>query len=314
MRARVFQAAAFAMGAWLARCASLVAVLVAAPVAFVPNAHASLASDTERAVSGGLSESEEQALFGAFANVSVQVADAYDQWVRTGSDEKRRDALAAGNAILPLLEKLRAYHQGRIDRALEKIIDEDGNPEVLYKERWWQLDRGFALAAAGQLSWLHYRMAMLSPNEKEKRRGWLEKAVREFGEFTAADDPKMSLESILGRGMAQAELGNREVAESDLQLVMQQGKGTQLYWPARMALGQLRASAGGAAAASETQKLLAEAQSAGLPAGQIQQIRMLRFDALLSAWPPAARAKRRAARRRRSPRRFPRKVRRSPSA
>jgi TolA-binding protein len=262
--------------------AFLAAVLVATSFAFAGDADASLASDTDRVVAGSMSEAEEQALFGQFANVSVQIADAYDQWVRTGSEDKRREALASGSAILPLLERIRAHHQGRIDRALQKIIDEDGNPEVLYKERWWQLDRGFTLAAAGQLSWLHYRMAMLSPGDKEKRRGWLEKAVREFGEFTAADDPKMSLESILGRGMAQAELGNREAAESDLQLVMQQGKGTELYWPARMALGQIRASAGDAAAVSETQKLLAEAQSAGVPAGQVQQIRMLRFNALLN--------------------------------
>ncbi len=261
----------------------LVATFALAPLAFAPGAGAvSLSGDTERAVSGNLGEAEEQALFGAFANVSVQVADAYDQWVRTGSEEKRREALAAGNSILPLLERLRSYHQGRIDKALAKIIDEDGNPEVLYKERWWQLDRGFTLAAAGQLSWLHYRMAMLSPGDKERRKAWLEKAVAEFAEFTGASDPKMALESILGRGMALAELGQREGAEADLQLVMQQGKGTQVYWPARMALGQVRASAGGPAAIAETQKLLAEAQSAGLPAAQIQQIRMLRFDALLN--------------------------------
>jgi hypothetical protein len=255
-------------------------VLALAPVG---QARASIASDVDRAVAGSLSESEEQALFGALANVSVQVADAYDQWVRSGSEEKRRAALAAANGILPLLERLRAYHQGRIDRALDKIIDEDGNPEVLYKEKWWQLDRGFTLAAAGQLSWLHYRLAMLSPGEKEKRKVWLEKAVSEFAEFTTAPDEKMRLESILGRGMAQAELGAREAAASDLELVMQQGKGTPLYWPARMALGQMRASGGGAAALSESQKLLAEAQSSGLSADMVKQIRMMRFDAVLNA-------------------------------
>jgi hypothetical protein len=265
---------------------SFAAVALAALAAFVPVREAravSLSGDTERAVAGNLSDAEQQALFGALAGVSVQVADAYDQWVRSGSDEKRRAALATANSILPLLERLRAYHQGRIDRALAKIIDEDGNPEVLYKEPWWQNARGFTLAAAGQLSWLHYRMAMLSPGEKEKRRVWLEKAVSEFGEFTAAPDEKMRLESILGRGMAQAELGAREAAESDLQLVMQEGKGTSLYWPARMAIGQMRASGGGAAALSESQKLLAEAQSAGISADLVKQIRMMRFDAVLNA-------------------------------
>lgn len=255
----------------------MVATIVA-PV----DARASLAGDVDRAVAGRLGEAEEQALFGSLANVSVQVADAYDQWVRTGSDEKRRAALAAGSSILPLLERLYAHHQGRIDKAQAEIIREDGNPEVLYKERWWQLDRGFALAAAGQLSWLHYRMAMLSPDQKDKRRQWLEKSVREFSEFIAAPDEKMRLESLLGRGMARKELGERSEAEGDLQLVLQQAKGTSLFWPARMALGELRASAGGASAIAETRKLLAEAQSAGLPAATLQQIRLLRLDALLA--------------------------------
>jgi tetratricopeptide (TPR) repeat protein len=244
---------------------------------------AQMAADTDRAVAGTLGEAGEQALFGALAEVSVQVADRYDQWVRTGSDEHRRAALAAGNAILPLLEKLRAHHQGRLDRAQAEIIREDGNPEKLYTERWWQLDRGFTLAAAGQLSWLHYRMAMLSPEQKEKRKAWLEKASREFSEFVGASDEKMSLESMLGRGMVARELGLRAEAEADLVFVLQKAKGTSLYWPARMAVGELRASGGGPAAVTETQKLLAEAQSAGVPAATIQQIRLLRFDALLSS-------------------------------
>ncbi|MFN2426126.1 MAG: tetratricopeptide repeat protein, partial [Candidatus Binatia bacterium] len=245
-------------------------------------AAASLASDVDRAVAGTLGEAGEQALFGSLAQVSVQVADRYDQWVLTGSEEHRRAALAAGNSILPLLERLRAHHQGRIDKAQAEIIREDGNPEVLYTQKWWQLDRGFTLAAAGQLSWLHYRMAMMSPEQKEKRKVWLEKASAEFSEFVGASDEKMRLESLLGRGMAQRELGDRANAEADLQQVLAQSKGTSLYWPARMAIGELRAGAGGAAALGETQKLLAEAQSAGLPSDTLKQIRMLRLDALIA--------------------------------
>lgn len=245
--------------------------------------YAQMAAETDRAVSGSLGEDAEQRLFGALGDGSVEVADRYDQWVRIGSDDYRRTALASANAILPLLERLRAYHQGRLDKALADIIRDDGNPEKLYTERWWQLDRGFTLAAAGQLSWLHYRMAMLSPEQKDKRKAWLEKAVREFSEFAGASDTKMALESLLGRGMAERELGQRAEAEADLAQVLQQAKGTPLYWPARTALGELRASAGAPAAVIETGRMLAEAQSAGVPTEMMQQIRMLRLDALLQA-------------------------------
>ena len=129
----------------------------------------------------------------------MQVADRYDQWVRTGNDEHRAAASAAAESILPLLEKLRAYHQGRLDKAQADIIRDDGNPEVLYDQHWWQVDRGFTLAAAGQLSWLHYRLAMLNPGKAEQRKGWLKKSVAEFSEFVAAGEERMRLESLLGR-------------------------------------------------------------------------------------------------------------------
>jgi len=259
-----------------------VLALVAVPASRAAAASiAQMSADVDRAVSGSLGEDAERALFGSLADVSVQVADAYDQWVRGGSEESRRSALGLGNSILPLLERLRAYHQGRLDKAQADIIRDDGNPETLYTQKWWQLDRGFTLAAAGQLSWLHYRMAMLSPGEKEKRRQWLEKSAREFSEFIAASDEKMRLESLLGRGMAEGELGQTEAAVGDLEMVLQEAKGTSLYWPARMALAQVRA--GGGAALAETQKLLAEAQSAGISAELLKQIRLLRLDALIQA-------------------------------
>ena len=89
---------------------------------------------------------------------------------------------------------------------------------MLYDQKWWQLDRGFSLAAAGQLSWLHYRCAMLHPEAKrEAAKQWLKKSVKEFSEFVYSQDPKMSGESLLGRAMAEKELGERDAAIGDLQ-------------------------------------------------------------------------------------------------
>ncbi|MBI5506446.1 MAG: tetratricopeptide repeat protein [Deltaproteobacteria bacterium] len=235
----------------------------------------------ERAVAGDLGEEAERDLFGDLAGLSVQVADRYDQWVKSGAGESRSAANSLAAALLPALERLHAYHQGRIDKAQNRIIAEDGNPEVLYKEHWWQVDRGFVLAAAGQLSWLHYRLAMLNPEQTDKRKAWLQKSVREFSQFIAAADDKVRLESTLGRAMAEGELGEREYAEADLQAVLDAGRASPLYWPARLSLGQLRAGAGGDAALAETRKLLAEVQGAGVGADTVNQVRMLRLDALV---------------------------------
>jgi tetratricopeptide (TPR) repeat protein len=242
-----------------------------------------LSEQVNRAVVGGLSEEQEQALFGSLADVSVEVANRYDEFVRSGTADARASAAGLADALLPLLERLHDYHQGKIDRAQNQIIAEDGNPELLYDQRGWQLDRGFALAAAGQLSWLHYRAAMLHPDQKEKRRQWLKKSVKEFSEFVYAQDPRMAAESLLGRALAEKELGERDEAIGDLQAVLERGKTFPLYWPARIALAEVKSSGGTADALAETQRLLADATAAGLAPDTMNQIRMLRFEALAAS-------------------------------
>jgi tetratricopeptide (TPR) repeat protein len=234
-------------------------------------------------VAGQLDEGAEQQLFGNLADVSVEVANRYDAWVRSGTADARSSAAGLADALLPLLERLYNYHQGKIDRAQNQIIAEDGNPEVLYDQRWWQVDRGFALAAAGQLSWLHYRCAMLHPEQKEKRKEWLRKSVKEFSEFVYSNDPKMSGESLLGRALAESELGEKDAAIGDLQAILERGKDSPLYGPAKLAMVQVKAGGGGADALGETAKMLADAQASGMSADGINQIKLLRLEALASA-------------------------------
>ena len=83
--------------AWPMRAARSLAIAVAlvAPLVFAGPAAASLASDTERAVSGSMSEAEEQALFGQLANVSVQALLAVNDGSPIGSIRVGCSALTA---------------------------------------------------------------------------------------------------------------------------------------------------------------------------------------------------------------------------
>src|SRR5262249_50100579 len=162
----------------------------------------------------------------------------------------------------------------------DDIIAQDGNPEVLYEQRWWQLDRGFSLAAAGQLSWLHYRAAMLHYEDKERRKQWLKKSVKEFSEFIYSQDPKMSAESLFGRALAEKELGERDAAIGDLQAVLERGKESALYGPAQLALAEVKSSGGGLA---ETQRLLADAELSGTPEDALNHMRLMRLEALAAS-------------------------------
>ncbi|MBI2963947.1 MAG: tetratricopeptide repeat protein [Deltaproteobacteria bacterium] len=258
---------------------SLLAIGLCAPAANAVTL-SELSEQVNRAAAGNLTEEQEQALFGSLADVSVEVANRYDAWVRSGAAEAKASAAGLADGLLPLLERLYEHHQGKIDRAQNQIIAQDGDPESLYGQKWWQLDRGFSLAAAGQLGWLHYRAAMLHPEAKEKRREWLKKSVKEFSEFVYAQDPKMSGESLLGRAMAERELGERDQAIGDLQAVLERGKDSPLYWPARLALAEVKSSGGSSDALAETHKLLGEAAAAGMPADMLNQIRLLRLEAL----------------------------------
>ncbi len=266
------------------RCGTLIPFLLLAIGLCAPAANAVSLSDlseqVNRAVAGQLSEQEEQALFGNLADVSVEVANRYDAWARSGTADARSSAVGLADGLLPLLERLYDYHQGKIDRAQNDIIAQDGNPEVLYEQRWWQLDRGFSLAAAGQLSWLHYRAAMLHYDDKERRKQWLKKSVKEFSEFIYSQDPKMSAESLFGRALAEKELGEREAAIGDLQAVLERGKESPLYGPAQLALAEVKSSRGGLA---ETQRLLADAELSGTPEDTLNHMRLMRLEALAAS-------------------------------
>ncbi|MGH7805707.1 MAG: tetratricopeptide repeat protein, partial [Candidatus Binatia bacterium] len=237
-----------------------------------------------RAVAGGLSQAEEEALLGGLAEFSVEVANRYDQWVRTGAEDQRAAAAGLSGGLLPLIERLHNHHQGRIDRAQADIIAKDGNPEVLYDQPWWQLDRGFALATAGQLCWLQYRHAMLNPKDKEANKARLRKAVEGFTEFVYSQDQKLRDESLLGRALAERELGEFKEAIGDLEAILEKGNQGTLYWPARLTLAEVKVGAGEAGAAlSETGKLLSDARAAGLPIETQNQAKLLRFQALANS-------------------------------
>ncbi|MEA2624033.1 MAG: hypothetical protein QOD06_78 [Candidatus Binatota bacterium] len=242
---------------------------------------AEVSGGVDRAVRGGMSEAEEQSLLGSLGTISAEVADRYDAWTRSGSSESRGAATGLADALLPVLERLHRYHQDAIDRMQNAIIAVDGNPEVLYGQREWQVHRGFALASMGQLAWLYYRCAMLHPEKKEARNDWLRRAVEGFGDFIFAEDPRLRDESLLGRALAERELGEWDPAKNDLRAVIERGKGGPLYWAARVTLAEVAVAAGGPGALTETENLLREAGGGSLDT--IQQARFLRFQALSEA-------------------------------
>ena len=117
------------------RCRRLILSSLLAIGLFAAAANAASLSDlteqVNRAVAGGLDEQQEQALFGGLGEFSAELANRYDVWARSGGAEAKGSAANLADALLPLLERLYQYHQGKIDRAQNDIIAQDGNPEVL---------------------------------------------------------------------------------------------------------------------------------------------------------------------------------------
>ena len=243
-----------------------------------------LSEQVSRTLQGGIGEEQEQRLIGSLADLSVDLANRYDQWVRTGSAEARASAASLADALLPLLERLHAYHQGRIDKAQNEIIAADGNPEVLYEQKSWQVDRGFALATLGQLTWVYYRTVMLHPEAKEANAIRLKKAIEGFSEFVFSPDARLRDESLLGRALAERERGETDAAAGDLKAVLDRGKDSPLYWPARLTLAEVKVAAGDVGEAlAEAQRLMSEASSSGVAMETLNQARLLRFQALAVA-------------------------------
>jgi tetratricopeptide (TPR) repeat protein len=202
-----------------------------------------------------------------------------DRAANVGGERREREALlGAYQAIAPPLEDIYGQNSAYLERAVKKVMDEDGDLEALYDTQRWKEAQLVASQALYFLNWLHYYGAHLY--DGAQRQELLEKAERGFSEFAVGDRrTELLIESLLGRGLCYLELGKVEFAAHDLKAVIDDPQASpERKAKARLALLDAAARAGNVEEAlRQSDRLLGSGGRA-----EDNVVRFLRIRALLA--------------------------------
>jgi TolA-binding protein len=213
--------------------------------------------------------------------------DLSDRTANAGGDTRGegRDALrGAYDAINTPLEAIYDQNGATIERLTKKVMDDDGDLEAVYETQPFKEAQVVASQSLYFLNWLHYYGARLYDGVPRKE--LLEKAQRGFSEFAVGDrHTDLLVESLLGRGLCELELGNTEFAVHDLQAVVSDPKAS----PERKAKARLALLDGYARSGNLTEVLKLSDQMLG-SGGRAEDnlVRFIRARALLDAAKKAA--------------------------
>ena len=227
--------------------------------------------------SGGFDAAAQQRAVERLGKLALTFISVSDRASNAGGGE--RDALSgAYQAIATPLDDIYDRNAGDLERKAKQIMDQDGDLDALYETPAFKQEQAVASQALYFLNWLHYYGARLYDGAQRKE--LLEKAQRGFSEFAVGDRrTDLLVESLLGRGLTNLELGNTEYALHDLQAVANDPQASaERRSKAQLALLDAQVRAGNVAEALRlSDQLLGSGERA-----EDNVIRYLRIRALLA--------------------------------
>jgi len=169
--------------------------------------------------SGSFSAAAQQRAVERLGKLALGFISLCDRASNAGGERSERDALSSTyQAIAAPLDDIYDRNSGNLERMAKQVMEQDGDLEALYETPAFKEAQGVASQALYFLNWLHYYGARLYDGAQRKE--LLEKAQRGFSEFAVGDRrSELLVESLLGRGLTNVELGNTEYAVHDLQAV-----------------------------------------------------------------------------------------------
>jgi len=150
-----------------------------------------------------------------------------DKAAYAGGAGAQREALrSAYSAVSAPLQKIYDKNNSYLQSGVQKVIDEDGDLEALQDSEAYRSAQLFASQALYFLNWLNYYGARFYDGKQSQE--MLERAQAGFSEFAVGEEHNdLTVESLLGRGLCNLELGNIEYATHDLAAVAKDDKASQ---------------------------------------------------------------------------------------
>jgi len=204
----------------------------------------------------------------------MQAADAATLRGGSGSDELR----AAYEAIHAPLARVQSVNAESMEAGVRKVIEADGDLEALYDSPAYLQSQQVGASALYYLNWLRYYGARLQSGDARKR--LLGQARDGFAEFAGDPSSELGVESLLGRGLCELDLGDLRAATEDLSAVSKAANASaERKQKARLSLLEAHVRAGNAKAAlRQSDELLQDGN-----AEAANWVRFMRLRALVDA-------------------------------
>ena len=169
---------------------------------------------------GSFTAAAQQRAVDRLGKLALAYIELSDRAAYAGAEGRERESLlGAYEAVSTPLDQIYDQNNGALERMAKQVMDEDGDLEALYETPAFKEAQVVASQALYFLNWLHYYGARLYDGTHRKE--LLEKAQRGFSEFAVGDrHSELLVESLLGRGLCNLELGNLEFGIHDLQAVI----------------------------------------------------------------------------------------------
>ncbi len=203
------------------------------------------------------------------------VADQFHDLAASGTT-----LTTTARSLIGLMERIRARYTDVLDEIQAEIIRIDGDLEAAQDSERWQQNELLSMRVLYRLNWIRYESAMRFESDTAKRKRLLDQSARGFEEFMGSDNVSLTVEVLLGHGLATKAMRRYETAIADFSAALEVAKDPAMITRLRIGLVEVYLSTKrGADALTETARLMATK-----PKGEARaQALFLRSKALLLA-------------------------------
>ncbi len=202
------------------------------------------------------------------------IADHFQELASTGARIPQ-----TANSVMKLIETIRGRYTSALEAMQAEVIRKDGDLEAVQDSKAWKDRELLAMRLLYRLNWVRYEIAARYERSTAKRSSLLKHARDGFAEFLSAGDRELTIESLLGHGLASKTLKDYDTAIRDFHDALSKSPDKDTAAKLRLALAETYLTVG------RIGNALAETERLGtMPVGTLRnQVRFLRAKALLLA-------------------------------
>ena len=203
-----------------------------------------------------------------------RIADHFNELASSGARIPQ-----TANSLMVLIETTRRRYTAKLESMQAEVIRQDGDLEAVQDSKPWKQRELLAARLLYRLNWVRYEIASRYEHSAAKRLTLLRSARDGFAEFLSAGNRELTIDSLLGHGLASKTLKQYDTAIRDFQSALSKNPDPETAVKLRLSLAEIYVTQGRIGNALTETARLDKMRSGALH----NQVRFLRAKTLLLA-------------------------------